>query len=152
MTTEDESTKEQIVDDAEDRWRRALAELDNVRKRCARQIEEERWAERQRVAAQWLPVLDNLDRAMEHSPSGDDPFVKGVAAVRDQAMNVLAGLGLPRYEETGVPFDPFRHEAVAVVDDAGAPPGTVVRVVRPGYGQGERPLRPAAVVVVGQRD
>jgi molecular chaperone GrpE len=130
-----------------DRWRRALADLDNLRKRYARELERERAAERARVAAQWLPVVDDLDRALAHA--GEDPsaVVEGVRAVREHALAVLARLGYPRHEETGVPFDPARHEALKVVEDAAAKPGTVVEVLRPGYGQGERSLRPAAVAV-----
>ncbi|CAM5397651.1 Protein GrpE OS=Streptomyces alboniger OX=132473 GN=grpE PE=3 SV=1 [Streptomyces alboniger] len=71
----------------------------------------------------------------------------GVRAVRDQAVNVLELLGYPRNAEVGVAFDPARHEVVAVVQDPDAPPGTVVEVLRPGYGDGERQLRPAAVTV-----
>ena len=76
----------------------------------------------------------------------------GIRAVRDQAVEVLARLGFPRHDETGVPFDPFRHEAVGVVPDAQAAAGEVARVVRPGYGDGERQLRPAAVLVAALRD
>jgi len=133
--------------DLEDRWRRALADLDNLRKRYARELARERAAERARVAAEWLPVVDGLDRALAHA--NDDPraVVEGVRAVREQALAVLARLGYPRHEEVGVPFDPLQHEAVKVVEDPEAAPGTVVQVLRPGYGQGEHWLRPAAVVV-----
>jgi molecular chaperone GrpE len=135
------------VAELEDRWRRALADLDNLRKRYARELERERAAERARVAAAWLPVVDNLDRALAHAAVDSNAIVEGVRAVREQALTALDRLGYPRYEEVGVPFDPARHEAVKVVDDAEAAPGTVVEVLRPGYGQGERWLRPAAVAV-----
>jgi molecular chaperone GrpE len=139
------------ADEWEDRWRRAIAELDNTRKRCARQVADERAAERARVTAAFLPVLDNLERALEHAPPQGDPVLDGVRAVRDQSVDVLASLGFPRYADEGVPFDPYRHEAVGVVSDADAEPGTVVQVVRPGYGDPERQLRPAAVLVAGER-
>jgi molecular chaperone GrpE len=58
---------------------------------------------------------------------------------------------LSRYDEVGVPFDPARHEVVNVIDDSDAEPGTVVRVLRPGYGTPERQLRPGAVTVAGRR-
>jgi molecular chaperone GrpE len=144
----------------EERWRRGLADLDNLRKRYARELDRERSAERARVAASWLPVLDNLERALEHA-SGEtdgetdgeiDGLVEGLRSVRDQAVSVLSALGYPRHDEVGMPFDPSRHEAVSVVDDPEAAPGTVVRVLRPGYGDGERQLRPAAVAVSGQRE
>jgi molecular chaperone GrpE len=136
----------------EDRLRRALAEVDNVRKRCLRQVTDERSAERARVAAAWLPVIDNLERALEHAGSGADPVVDGVRAVRDQAVEVMARLGFPRRAETRVPFDPYRHEAVGLVEDTDAAPGEVVQVVRPGYGDGQALLRPAAVLVAAERE
>jgi molecular chaperone GrpE len=131
----------------EDQWRRASADLENYRKRVARESAQQRADERARVAAEWLPVLDNLERALEHSASDPSSILVGVQAVRDQALAVLARLGFPRHAEVGAAFDPARHEAVATIADPDAPPGTVVHVVRPGYGDGERQLRPASVVV-----
>ncbi|KUM70486.1 nucleotide exchange factor GrpE [Streptomyces griseorubiginosus] len=135
------------IQELEDRWRRALADLDNLRKRHARELERERTVERSRTAAAFLPVLDNLELALTHAGADPGPIVAGVRAVRDQAVNVLELLGYPRRAETGVPFDPARHEVVGVVQDPDAAPGTVVEVLRPGYGDGERQLRPAAVTV-----
>lgn len=131
----------------EDRWRRALADLDNFRKRTARELQRQREDERARVAAEWLPVLDNLELALEHAKGDTDPVVQGIRAVRDQALEVLERLGFPRRDDAGQRFDPARHEAVSTVVDENAPPGTVVHVVRPGYGDDEHTLRPAAVVV-----
>jgi molecular chaperone GrpE len=133
--------------DLEHRYRQALADFDNFRKRVARDAERQRAEERARVAAQWLPVLDNLDRALEHAESDPGAIVEGVRAVRDEAVALLARLGFPRRSDVGEPFDPARHEAVATVPDAGGRAGTVVHVVRPGYGDAQRQLRPAAVVV-----
>src|SRR6266540_1380749 len=133
--------------DLEDRWRRTLADLDNLRKRYARELERERAAERARVAAEWLPVVDSLDRALGHAATDPSAIVEGIRVAREQALAALARLGYPRHEEVGVPFDPARHEAVKIVEDAEAASGTVVQVLRPGYGQGERWLRPAAVAV-----
>jgi molecular chaperone GrpE len=131
----------------EDRWRRVLADLDNFRKRTARELQRQREDERARVAAEWLPVLDNLELALEHAKGDADPVVQGIRAVRDQALAVLERLGFPRRDDTGQSFDPARHEAVSTVVDENTPPGTVVHVVRPGYGDDEHTLRPAAVVV-----
>ncbi|SDK47582.1 nucleotide exchange factor GrpE [Nonomuraea jiangxiensis] len=131
----------------EDRWLRAVADLDNLRKRIAREAERTRAEERDRVASEWLPVVDNLELALSHAPDAADPVLDGVRAVRDQAVAVLTGLGYPRHDETGVPFDPARHDAVMTVELADADPGTVVEVLRPGYGDGERQLRPATVAV-----
>jgi molecular chaperone GrpE len=131
----------------EEAWRQALADLDNLRKRTAKEVAQRETAERARVAAAWLPVLDNLDLALEHAGDADGALVGGIRAVRDQAIAVLAGLGFPRRDDLGAMFDPARHEAVATAADAGAADGTVVRVLRPGYGDDEHQLRPAAVIV-----
>ncbi|WP_405696647.1 nucleotide exchange factor GrpE [Streptomyces sp. NBC_01185] len=135
------------VRELEDRWRRALADLDNLRKRHARELERERMVERSRTAAAFLPVLDNLELALSHADADSGAVVEGVRAVRDQAVGVLEQLGYPRHAETGVAFDPAHHEVVSVVDDPDIEPGTVVQVLRPGYGDGDRQLRPATVTV-----
>ncbi|GAA3820601.1 MULTISPECIES: nucleotide exchange factor GrpE [Actinomycetes] len=138
------------VAELEDRWRRTAAELDNLRKRVARDSERQRLDERGRVAAAWLPVVDNLDLALTHADADPGSIVQGIRAVRDQALTVLAGLGYPRRDDHGVAFDPTRHEAVSTRADTEAKPGTVVEVLRPGYGDADRQLRPATVVVAAR--
>ncbi|MEU7694412.1 nucleotide exchange factor GrpE [Microbispora hainanensis] len=142
----EEPVAEQLAE-LEDRWLRAVAELDNLRKRVARDMERQRIDERMRVAAEWLPVVDNLELALKHAGADAGAVIEGVRAVRDQAVGVLARLGFPRRDDVGARFDPARHEAVGTVAVPDADPGTVVEVVRPGYGEGELQLRPAAVVV-----
>jgi molecular chaperone GrpE len=133
----------------EDRWRRAVADLDNLRKRYARELGRERTAERELVTAAFLPVLDTIDRALEHAGADPGSIIEGVRSLREQALAVVSGLGFSREDETGVPFDPARHEVVGVVDadGSGVAPGTVAAVLRPGYGGPDRQLRPAAVTV-----
>ena len=138
---------EQQVAELEDRWRRALADLDNLRKRYEREAAQQRARERAQVAAAWLPVLDHLELALAHSSANPSAIVEGVRGVRDQALAVLSGLGFPRRDDEGATFDPSRHEAVAATPAAHVPAGTVLEVLRPAYGEGERQLRPAAVVV-----
>ncbi|WP_184439723.1 nucleotide exchange factor GrpE [Mycobacterium sp. AZCC_0083] len=131
----------------EDRWRRAVADLDNLRKRYARELDRERTTERSRVAGAWLPIVDNLERAISHAGDQSDAVLDGLRGILEQALQVLEQFGYPRDAQAGVPFDPERHEVVGVVDQPDTTPGTVVEVVRPGYGDGSRQLRPAAVVV-----
>ncbi|MFS7879806.1 nucleotide exchange factor GrpE [Streptomyces asiaticus] len=145
----DERAAEQAaaLAELEDKWRRALADLENLRKRHVRELERERAAERARTAAALLPVVDNLELALSHAEADPGSIVEGVKAIRDQAVDSLARLGYEREAETGVPFDPARHEVVGVVEDPEAEPGTVVQVLRPGYGKPGRQLRPVAVAV-----
>jgi len=131
----------------DDQWRRALADLDNLRKRTDREIARARAEERAAAVATWLPVLDHLELALEHASADPAAVLSGVRAIRDEAIAVLNRLGVTRVGAVGVPFDPVHHEVVATANDSGAPPGTVVRVVRPGYDQGEGRVRPASVVV-----
>lgn len=125
---------------------RALADLDNLRKRFERELIRERAAERTGQAAKWVPVVDNLDRALEHADVADQSLGEGVRAVRDQAVAILADLGFPRYEDVGSRFDPSRHEALGAVPED-SEPGTIVAAVRPGYGRDSSILRPAGVIV-----
>ena len=108
--------------------------------------------ERAGTAAAWLPVLDNLERALAPRRLRPGAVLQGIRAVRDQALQVLAQLGFPRRDDVGAPFDPSRHEAVSVVATDRVPEGTIIEVVRPGYGDDEHQLRPAAVVVAKRAD
>jgi len=138
---------EKRIAELENLWRRALADADNLRKRHARETARLRDRERAEVARDWLPVLDNLDRALEHAGTDPGAIIEGVRAVRDQAVDLLSRLGYPRRDDLGARFDPARHDAVASLPAAGAPPGTVVEVIHPAYGDGDHQLRPAQVVV-----
>jgi molecular chaperone GrpE len=126
---------------------RALADLDNLRKRCASQVSRAEAETQAAVAREWLPVIDNLDRALTHAQADPAGVIDGIRAVRDQALSVLARLGYPRRDDRGARFDPARHDAVAARADPGAEDGSVLEVIRPGYGEGARQLRPAQVVV-----
>lgn len=135
------------IAELEDKWRRALADLDNYRKRVGREVERQRSDERARTSAAWLPVLDDLERALEHADAEPGAVIEGVRAVLEQARQIVSRLGYPYRDDTGQPFDPARHEAVGVDPASDAPDGTIVGVVRSGYGEGESQLRPAQVVV-----
>lgn len=131
-----------------DRWRRAAADLENFRKRFARELERGRAEVRERILGEWLSVVDDLERALAHATKDPSAILEGLGAILERAWSIMERLGYPRFGETGVPFDPARHEAVSTVEaDAEHPPGTVVAVTRAGYGAGDRILRPAGVVV-----
>jgi len=135
------------IAELEDLRMRALADLDNVRKRCAVQVSRAEADTRAAVAREWLPVVDNLDRALAHSTADPASIIDGIRAVRAQALEVLARLGFPRRDDRGAKFDPARHEAIASRPDPGAEDGSVAEVIRPAYGEGDHQLRPAQVVV-----
>ena len=140
------------IAELEDRWRRAVAELDNLRKRFERQLAEQARSERARTAAAFLPVLDNLELALQHAAADPAAILSGVRAVQAQALDVLAGLGYRRIDPAGERFDPARHEAARAVPAAdGVAPGTVVHVHRAGYIDDSGTLMRPAVVTVAQQ-
>ena len=129
----------------EDRYKRALADLDNYRKRAAREIES-RVAEAKVAALRdWLDAVDSVERALRMEPGG--PCFDGLRAVLDQMEAVLARQGAQRIGAAGDRFDPERHEAVAVQESADVPDRTVLAIERSGFALGDRVIRPAQVVV-----
>ncbi|GAA0423465.1 nucleotide exchange factor GrpE [Leifsonia naganoensis] len=138
--------------DVEDRWRRAAADLDNSRKRAARELASARDAERVRAAAVFLPVVDGLQDAVTYAEGVDTGLAAGVGSIRELAIAALERLGFPRIDTVGVPFDPRIHEVVSVIDRGEQPPRTVVAVTRLGFGSPEHLLRPAGVVVTAAEE
>jgi molecular chaperone GrpE len=129
----------------EDRYKRALADLDNYRKRTAREIERLVAEARESALRDWLDAVDSVERAARMEPEG--PCAEGLRAVLDQMDSVLARQGAVRIGAAGDRFDPERHEAVAVQPSADLPEHTVVAVERSGFALGDRVVRPAQVVV-----
>jgi molecular chaperone GrpE len=144
---EEKAELERRVAELDDKWRRAVAELDNQRKRTARDLSQIREQERAQGAARWLPVIDNLELALDNARASPDSIIEGVRAVHQQALDVLTRLGFPRRDDVGKAFDPAHHEAVSTVPADDLKPGTVAQVIRPGYGSDHEVLRPASVVV-----
>ena len=133
---------------AEDRQLRARADLENYRKRTERELERRVRDRGDELLRAWLEVLDSADRALEHT-AGRPDVAEWLDALVDQMETILARQGVSRVGEKGEPFDPDRHEAVAVADGGdGAGPGTIAEVARSGYAQGDHVVRPAQVVVV----
>lgn len=131
-----------------ERWVRAAADLENLRKRTTREIELVRRTERESVLRAFLDVVDNLERAIDAHDSENDQWVEGVEAVRQQMLDVLKQFGVEPYDAMGEEFDPKRHEAVARVSLPGVPEGKIVEVTQAGYEIGDdTTLRPAKVIV-----
>jgi molecular chaperone GrpE len=130
---------------AEDRYRRALADLDNYRKRAGREIERRVAEGRESFLRDWLEPIDSVERALRMDP--DNPLLAGMRSVHDQMQSILARSGVQRIGEAGERFDPERHEAIDVRLSDAVPDYTVVDVRRAGFAIGDRVLRPAQVVV-----
>lgn len=131
------------------KYRGASEEFDQARARLRKELSKDVERGRRALIVSFLEVLDNLDRALDAAGDRNDPFVQGVALVRQQFLTTLEGLGVTRLEPMGQPFDHARHEAVATVAAGDQPAGTVVGIVKPGYVIGDEVLRPAQVAVAG---
>jgi molecular chaperone GrpE len=133
-------------DDFRDRYLRTLADFENFRKRSEREKDDFKRYALVGVIRDLLPVIDNLERALEHAEE-DDEFHKGVALIYKQLLDVLQRNGLKPIGESGVRFDPNIHEAVVREEDPSVPSHTVVGVLQKGYFLYDRLLRPALVKV-----
>jgi molecular chaperone GrpE len=129
----------------EDRYKRAVADLDNYRKRVARELEERVSARTDAVTRDWLEAVDSVERALRGVSHEADPA--GLRSVLDQMEAILARYGVRRVGAVGEPFDPGFHEAIDVQQRDDVPDLTIVDVVRSGFTIGGRVLRPALVVV-----
>jgi len=139
--------------DYKDKWLRAVAELDNVRKRARRDVGAAESRGIFKLARELLPALDNFERALaaaEAQPENrDHHLTDGIRLVQSELLGALARVGIEPDSPKGERFDPHRHEAVAQQPVDGAEPGTIVEVYSAGYTYGEDVLRPAKVVVAG---
>lgn len=131
-----------------DRYLRAAADTENLRKRQRRELEDAKFETKSRVLKEMLPVVDNLERAIEHATqqAGNSPIVEGVQLVLRQFTTAFERLEVTPIDAAGQPFDPNLHEAISQLE-SDAPPGSVVQVLQRGYRSGDRLLRPALVVV-----
>jgi molecular chaperone GrpE len=143
---------ERDLADLKDRHVRKLAELENIRKRSEREKREHFRVALMDLARDFLPILDNLERAMAHASAEErkSHFGQGIGLIRRQLMDLWKRHGLEEVD-TNVPFDPNRHEAVATEATNDVPPNTILDVMQRGYVLQDRLVRPA-VVKVSVRD
>jgi len=145
------ATLEKEKKDNWDRYLRSAADLENLRKRQKREAEDAKFEVKGKVLKEMLPVVDNLERAIEHAAQAQgteekNPIVEGVQLVLRQFTTAFERLDVTAVEAMGQPFDPNLHEAISQ-QESDQPPGTVVQVLQRGYKSGDRLLRPALVVV-----
>ena len=127
---------------------RAIAELENVRKRTAREIDSARQFGVERFASDLLPVADTLALALESASSADPgTLISGQEATLRLLEKAFERAGLTVLDPAGQAFDPTLHEAMAMQESAGHPPHTVLQVVQKGWLLNDRLLRPARVIV-----
>jgi molecular chaperone GrpE len=144
----------QKLKDEHERMLRAAADLDNFKKRAAKEKEEIQKFGVERLLKDLIPVYDNFDRALEHArePSDFDSLKKGVEMIRRLFEDTLGKHGVKSFSSKGEPFDPTKHEAMkAEVTDA-VPPNQVLAEVLKGFTLNERLVRPALVIVSRAKD
>ena len=149
LLKEELKKREEEVRDYYDKYLRALAELDNYRKRVEKEREESSKYANQQIIYGLLPVLDSFERAIA-SGKGSKEFeslYQGVELIHRQLKAVLEKEGLKSFSSKGEAFDPSKHEAIAAVEWEDCAPDTVVEEIQPGYYLKEKLIRPAQVMV-----
>jgi molecular chaperone GrpE len=139
------------VADLKDRLLRALAEMENLRRRTDREIADSRTYAVTMFARDLILVADNMRRAVEAAAGITEgpgkSLLEGVELTERELLKVLERHGVKKFDPKGAKFDPNLHQAMFEVPDSEVAPGSVAQVVQPGYMIGERVLRPAMVGV-----
>lgn len=137
------------LQEVHERMLRSAADLENYRKRAEKEKEQTRKFGAEKILSDFLPVLDNLDRALDHTNSSADfaSLMQGVSMTRKLFEDTLAKHGVQPIPAVGHAFDPHVHEAIQQVDDPELPPNQVISELVPGYTLNDRLLRPALVIV-----
>jgi molecular chaperone GrpE len=125
---------------------RARADFENYRKRAAAEASDAERRGKAGIARELVPVIDNLERALD-AAAEDDPLRQGVELVHRDLVSVLKRAGVESYDPTGEPFDPSLHEALATRPADDTKSGTVIETVERGYRLDGQLIRPARVVV-----
>ncbi|HET9910772.1 MAG TPA: nucleotide exchange factor GrpE [Anaerolineales bacterium] len=152
LSAEIESLKKQLAEaeskttEYKDSWLRSQAEFQNFRRRMERDSEMMHASMKGDIVKKVLPVLDDLERALQNR-SADDPWANGIELVARKFQNILESEGVKKIEARGKEFDPNFHEAISHEPADGAQSGHVIGVVQNGYMIGERVIRPALVRV-----
>jgi molecular chaperone GrpE len=137
--------------DYRDQYLRAMAEIDNVRKRARRDVSQAEARGIAKLARELLPAIDNFGRALDAAEAvpenRDHHLTDGIRLVQNELLAALARVGIEPDSPKGQPFDPHCHEAIAQTPVEGAASGTIVEVYSQGYRYRDDVLRPAKVVV-----
>ena len=134
---------------------RAVAEMENLRRRAAQDVEKAHKFALEKFAAELLPVLDNLERAIELADKENDtlkPMIEGVELTLKSMQSGVGKFGLVALDPTNQTFDPNAHQAMSMVPSADVAPNTVIAVMQKGYELNGRVIRPAMVMVSKSAD
>jgi molecular chaperone GrpE len=151
--TQQLSVLEAEVANLKDQWMRAMAETENLRKRAQRDREEALKYAGANFARDMLLIADNLRRALENCPSGEElpnslqALIQGIDLTENSLLSTFDRHGIKKIDPLQEKFDANFHQAMFEVEDATVPPGTIVQVLQVGYIMHDRLLRPAMVGV-----
>jgi molecular chaperone GrpE len=142
-------TAKREADENRDRWVRAVADLENYKKRAIQERSAILKYKNEDLLRDLLTVTDNIQRAVDFcgKEGRSDPVVDGICMISDMLGDLLKKYGVKEIEALGLPFDPNLHEAIAKIAAQGQKPNTVIEVVEKGYIYQDRLLRAAKVVV-----
>jgi len=129
-----------------DGWQRAVAEFQNYKKRVERDRETDQTLMKADFIRKFLPILDDLERALQTRPA-EDAWFSGIEMIERKLRSILEAEGVKPMDAQGAIFDPNFHEAISQEPVDGVESGRVVAVVQNGYMLGERVIRPAQVKV-----
>jgi len=137
------------ADELLDKYKRSLADFVNYRKRQDRDREEETLRIRMDVIRQFLPVVDDFERALKQVPDeyAKASWIEGITLIERKLKSILANLQVSPIEALGQPFDPNLHSALLMDHSDEYPPGTVMEELQKGYRLADRVLRPTIVKV-----
>ena len=141
------------IEEQRNAFLRAAADLENYRRRAAREEESARQFGAERLAGGLLPVIDSLELGLTNADRADTAtLLEGQQATLRLLIKALEGAGIIELDPQGQPFDPAQHEAMAMQPSTDQPPDTVLKVVQKGYVLNGRLLRPARVIVARAPD
>ena len=140
------------VESLRDQALRAEAEMQNVRSRAERDVENAHKFGLERLVQHILPVVDSLEKALEAKTSEDDPVIEGVKLTFKLLQDLLTKESIQVVDPLGEPFDPNLHEAMSIVENPDMEANSVFAVVQKGYTLNERLVRPAMVMVTKTPD
>lgn len=146
---------EQEAKENHDRFLRASAEFENYKKRAAREMNDFRKFANENIVKAMLPVIDNLDRAIESSGEAQksvSSVVEGVNMTKKEILKVFEQFGVMPFESLGESFDPGFHQAVMQEESEDHPDNTVIKELQKGYMMHDRLIRPAMVIVSKKKE
>jgi len=154
---DDEPTLEEIIAQlqvdtaaAEDATLRAQADAQNIKRRAEQDVEKARKFALERFCKELLPVIDNLERALEAAPANEElvkPIAEGVELTLKSFIDAMKKVNIEVVNPLGEPFDPQFHQAMSMVENPDVEPNTVTLVMQKGYTLNDRLVRPAMVMV-----